>query len=721
LLVRNLLDQVLLLKTRGNWFWSVAVSATFLPISAYASVVITIRPADAANVWVASIPIGYPGVAASWDVPTGSSQFRASIESGTQTLLCVGASERATSCRRVSVGQNSAETFTLEPGRDARGRCLIGRSAAAKAELRLVFAGLQSRRPYAIPFGRQEQKTVDSIRTDSDGRFIIPHIAPGDYVIDVRLPGGRIHRTTAITIPVRKASEVEAAVHIRDISIPAGVDIAIRVRTRDGLPVSKAGIGLWQEHDTNDEQPIVVEVKSDLKGNAILSGADLKLPLRLTCSADGFVRANLRFDVPPREATCILDRFASIGGEVHDAHGAPLVGTNVSIRGTSSRLITDERGTFIFKNLPAGDYGLRATLPGYRTANVDVSVAPEEEKQVSSIELVPGDAIHGHIRDASSGSFISGAVVKIIDPLGAGEATSDDTGAFSLTGDATAAMTLEASASGFATVRQIRSGTSSTADDFVIDLPRPGRLEVVVWDEEADEACNGCSVHTSLKGAMRSEQTDGAGLAVFSDAAPGEYQVTREFARAGASSVHISGGGLWRSAVVKSGETTRVRIGEPASRITVTLTPAQPPSWRLQALCPPLVSYASADAAGTYVVHKRDSACRISLVDETRSTYVGTIPEEFHESSFAIPLAPGVVTATFTDSHGALAGANVQLTSATGQLAATAITLSNGSVEIPFVSPGTYVIALNGIAETHTIAVASGSRTNAGTISVARP
>jgi len=703
------------------YFWSAAVAAALFPLTAYAVVTVSIRPVDANNVWVASLPLGSQGVAASWDVPPGSSAFRAPIESGTQTLLCVGAPERAISCRRVLIGQDSAETFTIESGREVRGRCLIGRRPAAKAVLRLVYARLQSRRAYAIPLGRREQKIVDSVQADAEGRFIIPHITPGDYVIDVHLPTGRIHQTATITIPARKANEAETAVQIRDISIPAGVDVAVGVRTHGGLPVSKAGVSLWQEREANDRQPIVVETTSDLKGNAKLSGADPKLPLRLSCSADGFVRTNLRFDAPPEEATCVLDRFSSIRGEVRDEHGAARVGVNVSIRGSSSRLTTDEHGAFVFKNLPAGDYDLRATLPGYRTANVAVSVAPEEEKQLSALELVPGEAIHGHVRDASSGMSISGALVRIIDPLGAGEATSDDAGAFSLTADATAAMALEASASGFATVRQIRTGLSSTVDDLIIDLPRPGRLEVVVWDEEADEACTGCTVHTSLKGAMRSERTDTAGLAVFSDAAPGEYQVTREFARAGASSVHVSGGGVWHSAVVKSGETTRVRIGEPATRITVTLTPLLPQSWRLQAVCPPLVSFANADAAGSYVVRKRDSACRISLVDETRSTYIGTIPEEFHESSFSIPLASGVVTATFTDGHGPLAGANVQLTSATGQIAATAITLSNGSVEILFVSPGTYLIASPGIGESRSISVAAGSSTNAGTISVARP
>lgn len=704
-----------------RWSRSAAVFAALLPLSAYASVTVTIRPADATNVWVASLPLGSQGVAASWDVPPGSSQFRAPIESGTQTLLCVGASERATSCRRVSVGQDSAETFTIDPGREARGRCLIGRRPAAKAQVRLVFASLQSRRAYAIPFSRHEQKIVDSVQTDAEGRFVIPHVAPGDYVITVHLSGGRIHQTTTIAIPARKANEAEAAVEIRDISIPAGVDIAIRVRTRDGLPVSKAGIGLWQQREANDEQPIVVEAKSDLKGNAVLSGADSKLTLHLTCSAEGFVRASLRFDLPPNEATCVLDRFASIRGEVRDELHAPRAGANVSIRGTSSRLTTDEHGAFVFKNLPAGDYDLRATLPGYRTANTAVSLSAEEEKQLNAIELVPGDAIHGHVRDAESGLPVPNALVRIIDPLGAGESTSDDAGWFSLTADATAAMALEASAPGFATVRQIRSGPSSTADDLVIDLPRPGRLEVVVWDEEADEACTGCTVHTSLKGAMRSAMTDATGLAVFSDAAPGEYQVTREFARAGASFVHVSGGGVWRSAAVKSGETTRVRIGEPATRITVTLTPPPPPSWRLRAACPPLVTYAGADALGLYAVRKHDSACTISLSDETRLIYVGTIPEEFRDSSFPIAVASGIVTAVFADSHGAIAGARVELTSATGQIAASATTLPNGSVELPFVSPGIYVIASPGLAENRTITVTPGGVANAGTISVARP
>ena len=70
MLVRNILEVLQPLIPR--WSWSVAVLAALLPLSAYAAVTVSIRPVDASNVWVASLPIGSQGVAASWDVPPGS-------------------------------------------------------------------------------------------------------------------------------------------------------------------------------------------------------------------------------------------------------------------------------------------------------------------------------------------------------------------------------------------------------------------------------------------------------------------------------------------------------------------------------------------------------------------------------------------------------------------------------------------------------------------------
>jgi hypothetical protein len=702
------------------WFRSAALFAALLPYAAHATVTVSIQSADAGKAWVASVPIGSQGAPGVWEVPPGTSAFRAPIERGTQTLLCIGASQLATSCRRISVGQDSAETFALEPGREARGSCFLGRQPAAKAELRLTFAGLPSRRPYAIPLAIQEHKLVESVKTDSEGRFVLAHIAPGDYVIDIRLPNGRVHRTATIAIPARKPNEEEAAVKLADISIPPGVDVAVRVRTLAGLPVAKAAVGIWQERGANDAQPIQIGTTSDGRGNAVLSGADMKLPMHLNCWAEGFVRANTRFEAPPREATCTLERFASIRGEVRDDKGTVLPGATVSIGGSSLRATTDAHGTFLFPNMVAADYDLRAALPGFRAGHAAVSVATEESKEIRPIELTPGDAIKGRVRDAESALPVPNALVKIIEPPGGGEVTSDDTGAFSLTADATTAMAVEASASGYATVQRVRPALSSADDELVIDLPRPGQLEVVVWDEDDNAPCGGCTVHARLQSVMTSAITDASGVAAFENTAPGEYQVTRDFARASSSVVHVSGGGQWRSAVVKPGETTRVRIGEPATNITITLSPAPPLSWRLRAACPPLITFAGADTAGVYVVRKRDGACTLSIVDQGRSTYVGTIPEQFHDTTLAVAIGSGIVTGSVVNERGPIAGANVQLTSATGQFAASAITLANGSFEMDLVGPGTYVISSPGISETRTISV-TGGRADVGTISSGQP
>jgi protocatechuate 3,4-dioxygenase beta subunit len=703
-----------------HWLLSAAIGAALVPLAAHAMVAVTIRSGDAGNVWVASLPLGSQGALSSWEVPQGVSQFRAPIERGTQTLLCVGAADRATSCRRISVGEDSDETFTIGPGRKALGRCLLGRRAAAKAELRLSFAALQSQRPYSIPLARHESKIVDSVVTDSEGRFTFAHITPGAYAIDVRLPNGRIHRTAGFTIPERKSGDQEAAVSLGDISIPPGVDVMVRVRSSTGLPV-KAAVGIWQERDANDEQPVVIEGNSDQDGTVVLSGATVALPLRVSCSAKGFVRASLRFDAPPREVTCILERFASLRGEIRDEKGAGRAGATVSIAGTSRRTVSEEHGKFVFHDLVAADYEVHATMPGYRLSHASVSVASGEDKETSPIELTLGDLIKGRVRDGESGLPVPNALVRIVEPFGAGDAASDDGGAFSLTADATVTMTLEASAAGYATVQQMRAGLSAAGSEVVIDMFRPGRLEVVVWDEEANEACAGCIVHAGLKSVLRTATTDVTGIATFESLTPGEYQVTRDFARASSGAVHVSGGGQWRSAVVKSDETTRVRIGEPAMSIAVTLTPAPPATWRLRATCPPLVSFMAADATGTYVVRKRDTECRLSLVDETRSTAIGMIPKEFQGSTFAMAISSGIVTATFVDKRGPISGASVQLTSTTGGVIASAITQSNGAFEIPFLNPGIYVVASPGIRETRTVSVLPGGAADAGRIFVDRP
>lgn len=476
-------------------------------------------------------------------------------------LLCVGAADRATICRRVSVGQDSAETFTMDPGREARGCCLVGRQPVAQAEARLTFAGLRSQRPYAIPLDRREEKIVDSAKTDSEGRFTFGHIAAGSHVIDVSLPNGRITRSAVITIAPRKSNEA-AALTLSDIFLPPGIDVVVRVRSRSGIPVANAEIRTFQEADAHDGMPIQLRATSDHEGNAALSGADPNLALSLSCTAEGFLRENVSFDAPPRKATCMLTRYSSLGGEVRDDKGTIRAGAIVSISGASRPATTGADGAFVFRNLGAGEFDLRVTLPGFRTLNGTVSVASEEDKQLGAIELVPGDTVNGQVRDAESGLPVPNAHVRIIDPAGSGETTSDDSGSFSFTADATAAMSIEVSATGYATVQQTRIA-SPPDSDLLIDLPRPGRLEVAVLDRQSNAACSGCKVIAVRMSAARSAITGAGGVAVFDDATPGVYRVTLEIVRASSAGTYVSSGGQWLSAFVKPRETTRLRIEAP--------------------------------------------------------------------------------------------------------------------------------------------------------------
>ena len=79
-----------------------------------------------------------------------------------------------------------------------------------------------------------------------------------------------------------------------------------------------------------------------------------------------------------RNVSAILS--GAIKGVVSDDRGGPLAGAMVSALGaTMAMTVTDVNGLFSLDKLPAGDYTLRAHLPGFvasRRENVRVGVTP---------------------------------------------------------------------------------------------------------------------------------------------------------------------------------------------------------------------------------------------------------------------------------------------------------------------------------------------------------
>jgi hypothetical protein len=79
----------------------------------------------------------------------------------------------------------------------------------------------------------------------------------------------------------------------------------------------------------------------------------------------------------------------SIAGEIRDnITQQPLPFTNILLEGTTIGAVTNDQGYFSIKNVPAGTYGLKATMIGYQTAvRSDVVVLPKRNTAVN-IELV---------------------------------------------------------------------------------------------------------------------------------------------------------------------------------------------------------------------------------------------------------------------------------------------------------------------------------------------
>lgn len=67
------------------------------------------------------------------------------------------------------------------------------------------------------------------------------------------------------------------------------------------------------------------------------------------------------------------------GSIVNQANKEPLIGANVIILGTTMGAMSDLQGRFFIPRIPAGQYKVRATLMGYKSAEKDVTIVHQQE------------------------------------------------------------------------------------------------------------------------------------------------------------------------------------------------------------------------------------------------------------------------------------------------------------------------------------------------------
>ena len=66
-----------------------------------------------------------------------------------------------------------------------------------------------------------------------------------------------------------------------------------------------------------------------------------------------------------------------------------LQGANLILQPGEIKTSTDEKGTFIFENTPAGRYSIRVSFTGYNTAIINEIIVATGKQTVINIELLP--------------------------------------------------------------------------------------------------------------------------------------------------------------------------------------------------------------------------------------------------------------------------------------------------------------------------------------------
>ena len=129
-----------------------------------------------------------------------------------------------------------------------------------------------------------------------------------------------------------------------------------------------------------------------------------------------------------------------IYGFVNDENELPLRNVSMSLSGPSgysASTTTDEDGYYIFEELPAGDYTLKASKSGYNTETVEISLDEDEVYEVKTIMLEESVSatIYGYVLDIT-GEPIENARLKLkgLKNKYSAKTASDKDGFFEFTG-----------------------------------------------------------------------------------------------------------------------------------------------------------------------------------------------------------------------------------------------------------------------------------------------
>jgi protocatechuate 3,4-dioxygenase beta subunit len=230
-----------------------------------------------------------------------------------------------------------------------------------------------------------------------------------------------------------------------DFKLPPGGAVQGRITDKDGKPVAKVGVNVYDGVESG--MPLDY-VETDAQGRYRFDNLGLDRTLKLYAHKLGYLANNSQFKIDKKESVhqhdLVIEKRphgGSVSGVVTDSQGKPVAGAEIINQGGSSsesrRAKTDARGKFLLDDVYADGIGHQLVVKAKGFAPERVEFKPGTAKTPASVEvqLKPGHRIKGRVIN-SKGKPIPGVNVYYAHGNShpgmefGGSATTDDQGRF---------------------------------------------------------------------------------------------------------------------------------------------------------------------------------------------------------------------------------------------------------------------------------------------------
>ena len=400
------------------------------------------------------------------------------------------------------------------------------------------------------------RQAADSVQSDSQGRYVIPRLAPGRYRVVASAEGYQYGISSDVELARDELAEGV------NVVLRAGAMISGQVMGPDRAGLKNAYVAAIAP---NLQQPEYDYTETDDGGHYQLKHLRPTSAYMLVAWADGYGWQLANFITPPREEMdFILEPDATIRGRVIDAvTKAPIpefriqpapagMGFDMYIILVAQLLeqgvkpsypVNDPDGRFEISRLAAGDYRLTFTADGYIAKSEMVAgLQPNEIRGDLLIELTPGSGVEGVVVEAGEeGRPIPGARVTEGRPQDKwaaamleykqNEAYTDQEGRFYIAGLPNGQnVSLFASAEGYVTDQVSAPVPVPEGETVVLRLKPSASLSGQVVAAPDDHPVAGASVFPGQGGLLgrpeNAAQTDPDGRFLLHNVAPGSVRLT---------------------------------------------------------------------------------------------------------------------------------------------------------------------------------------------------